>query len=239
MREELEILRSELYKSCSELYKIESNTITVEPDFTFESNIELKDKERSCKIYPFFFGEIPKYVFEWDGCPIFEISSTNLQRQGELIINWVLEKSMPSTMQSQFPEIKLSELARYYERGEGIKGEFIESWNLTEETSYDLFSLDPNQYHAEKYIIKLIKEMRTFQLDKSLRIGTSLSHLILSRSKRQTNHEKIPHISIYFLGDDKMKITSNLNSEDSVETEVKYKGYLEEMVKKLLKEEIK
>ena len=43
MREELEILRSELYKSCSELYKIESNTITVEPDFTFESNIELKD----------------------------------------------------------------------------------------------------------------------------------------------------------------------------------------------------
>lgn len=238
MKEELKSLQSELNKSYNRLLKIESNKITIEPEFTFESNIELKDKDRSCKIYPFFFSEIPRYVFEWDDCPIFEISSTDVKRQGKIIIDWVSEKSTPSKMQTKFPEIKLSELAKYYENGEGIKGEFIESWNILEEVYNQRLSIEP--YEQDRDVIRLMKEMKDFKLDELLRVGTQLSVFILSRSRRHGIDENKPQIRIAFIGASRMKIYSNLkNKNKSLECEVKYEGYLERIVKELLKEKIK
>ncbi|MCK8482296.1 hypothetical protein [Psychroserpens algicola] len=239
MREELELLQSQLLKTNNELHEIQINKITIVTDFGNESHIELKNKERGCKIYPFYFSEIPKYVFEWDECPIFEISSTDIKKQGEIIIKWVLKRTMPSKIQALFPEIELGELSKYYEKGEGIKGEFIESWDLTEETSTNLFSVDSNQYHSEKDAIRLIKEMRNIKLDELLRIGTRLSDFILSRARRHILNENTPHIGIVFLGNNQMKVYSNLNDKNTVlECEVKYEGYLERMVKELLKEKI-
>ena len=238
MKEELKSLQSELNKSYNRLLKIESNKITIEPEFTFESNIELKDKDRSCKIYPFFFSEIPRYVFEWDDYPIFEISSTDVKRQGKIIIDWVSEKSTPSKMQTKFPEIKLSELAKYYENGEGIKGEFIESWNILEEVYNQRLSIEP--YEQDRDVIRLMKEMKDFKLDELLRVGTQLSVFILSRSRRHGIDENKPQIRIAFIGASRMKIYSNLkNKNKSLECEVKYEGYLERIVKELLKEKIK
>ncbi|WP_025665514.1 hypothetical protein [Aquimarina megaterium] len=240
MSKELELLQSELNNNCDELRKIESNKINIIADFGNESHIELKDKDRGCRIYPFYFSEIPIYEFEWDGCPIFKISSDDLKRQVKIIKSWVLERTMPSKMQDQFPEIELGELAKYYEKGEGIKGEFIESWNLTQETSINLFSIDSDQYHSEKDAIRLIKEMRNIKLDELLRIGTRLSVFILSRARRHIVNENTPHIGIVFLGNSRMKIYSNLNDQNkSLECEVKYEGYLEGIVKELLKEKIK
>ena len=240
MSKELELLQSELNNNCDELRKIESNKINIIADFGNESHIELKDKDRGCRIYPFYFSEIPIYEFEWDGCPIFKISSDDLKRQVKIIQSWVLERTMPSKMQDQFPEIELGELAKYYEKGEGIKGEFIQSWNLTEETSINLFSIDSEQYHSEKDAIRLIKEMREEGLNESLRIGTRLSWLTLSRARRHIINENTPNISIYFLGNNKMKVCSNLYDQNKdQEVDVKYEGYLERLVKELLKEKIK
>lgn len=237
MREELYFLQSELNKSFNDLLNIESNKITFEPIFTFESNVELKDKDRSCKIYPFFFSEISKYVFEWDDCPIFEISSTDIKRQGKIIIGWILEKSMPSKMQTQFPEIKLTELAKYYEKEEGIKGEFIESWDILEEVYNQELSIE--SYEQDRDAIRLIKKMRDCMLDELLRVGTQLSVFILSRSRRHGIDNNKPQIKIVFLGNNRMRIHSNLNDKKkSLECKVKYEGYLEGIVNELLKEKI-
>ncbi len=238
MKEELDLLQSELNKNYNELLDIDSNKITIKPDFMFESNIEFKDKDRSCKIYPLFFNEIPKYVFEWDDCPIFEISSTDIKKQGKIIMDWVLEKSMPSKIQTRFPEIELNELAKYYENGEGIKGEFIESWNVLEKCYNQWLLIEPCE--QDKDAIRLIKEMRNFKLDELFRVGTQLSVFILSRSRRHGIDENSPQIRISFLGNNKMKINSNLKDRNkSLECEVKYEGYLERIVKELLKEKIK
>ncbi|KAF9658921.1 hypothetical protein ABHQ57_00495 [Tenacibaculum sp. ZH5_bin.1] len=235
MRKELELLQLELNNSCGELHKIERNKINVVTDFGNESHIELKEKERGCKVYPFYFSEIPIYVFEWDDCPIFQTSNTDVKRQVEIIKSWVLKKTKPSEIQTQFPEIELNKLAKYYEKGEGVKGEFIESWNETEETFFNSI-----EYHIDKESIRLIKEMRVKGLNESLRIGVRLSWLILSRARRHFINENIPHIGIYFLGNNQMKIYSNLNDKTKeLEVEVKYEGYLERLVKELLKEEIK
>ena len=240
MGKELELLQSELNTNCDELLKIDSNKINIIPDFGNESHIEIKHKDRGCRIYPYYFSEIPIYEFEWDDCPLFKISSNDVKRQVEIIKSWVLKRTIPSEIQTQFPEIELNKMAKYYEKGEGVKGEFIESWNETEETSINLFSIDSDQYHYEKDAIRLIKEMREEGLNESLRIGTRLSWFILSRARRHIINENTLHIGIYFLGNNQMKIYSNLEGENkSLECEVKYEGALEKMVKELLKEKIK
>lgn len=239
MSKELELLKREILKNCDELHKIDSNKINIIPNFSFEDHIELKDKDRGCRIYPYHFSsEIPKYEFEWDDCPLFKISSTDIKKQAEMIKSWVLSKTMPSEIQIQFPEIKLNKLAKYYEEGEGVKGEFIESWDVLENSCIQSLS---NKYYEEiKDELKLVKEMRNFNLDESLRIGSQLSVLILSRSRRQGIDEVKPQIRVVFLGNNKMRVYTNLkNSNKGVVSEVKYKGYLEEIIKELLKEEIK
>lgn len=237
MRNQLEDLQSALNKNHCQLLEIECNNVVVDPHFSFESKLVLKDKSRTCKIYLFANKQSPSYVFEWDDCPIFKISSSNIKRQGEIIMNWVFEKSMPSTMQSQFPEIALGALAKYYENGEGIKGEFIESWNILEETYIREFSNEPNK--ANKDAIELIKEMRKFKFDEVLRVGTRLSVLILSRARRGIIDDNKAHISIIFLGGSRIKISSNLDgNKKSVESGVKYEGYLKEIIHKLSNEKI-
>ena len=238
MSKELELLQSEIVNNCEELLKIDSNKINIIADFGNESHIELKDKDRGCRVYPYYFSEIPIYEFEWDDCPLFKISSNDVKRQVEIIKSWVLNKTIPSKIQTQFPEIKLNKLAEYYEKGEGIKGEFIESWDILENSCIQDLVIEP--YESTNDELKLIKEMRNFNLDETLRIGSQLSVLILSRAKRQGIERNKPQIRIAFLGDNKMKIYPNLKSNcESIECEVKYKGDLEEMIKELLKEEIK
>jgi len=238
MCKELELLQLEILNNCDELRKIDSNKINIISDFSFEDHIELKNKDRGCRIYPYHFSKIPKYEFEWDDCPLFKISSNDVKRQVEIIKSWVLNKTIPSKIQTQFPEIKLNKLAEYYEKGEGIKGEFIESWDIIENSRIQGLSIE--YYEEAKDELKLVKEMRNFNLDESLRIGSQLSVLILSRAKRQGIDEHKPQIRIVFLRDNKMEICSNLNhNSESIKCEVKYKGYLEEMIKELLKEEIK
>lgn len=235
MSKELELIQSELNTNCDELLRIDSNKINIIADFGNESHLELKNKDRSCRIYPFYFSEIPIYEFEWDDCPIFQISSKDVKKQVEIIKSWVLMRAMPSEIQAQFPEIELNKLAKHYEKGEGVKGEFMESWNETEKTHFN-----PIAYHSDKEAIRLIKEMRAERLNESLRIGTRLSWLILSRTRRHIVNENTPHIGIFFLGNNQMKIYSNLNDEnEEQEIEVKYGDYLRRLVNELLREEIK
>lgn len=235
MNKGIQQLQSELNDNCNEFLKIESNKIIIIPDFGNESHIELKHKDRSCKIYPYYFSEIPIYEFEWDGCPIFKITSNDIERQVAIIKSWVLERTIPSEIKIQFTEIELNKLAKYYEEGEGIKGEFIESWNETEERHFYL-----ERYEEDKEAIRLIKEMRLEGLNEEIRIGTRLSWLMLSRARRHIINDNTPHIGIYFLGNNKMKMYSNLEKKkEEYEVEVKYGESLQRLVKKLLEVEIK
>ncbi len=240
MNKELELLQSEINNNCDELRKIDINKINIIADFGNESHIELKNKDRGCRIYPFYFSETPIYEFEWDDCLIFQTSRDDIKKQVEIIKSWILKRTMPSEVQIQFPEIKLNKLAKYYEKGEGVKGEFIESWNEIEENNYNYLSVDPEEYHTSKDTIRLIKEMREEGLNESLRIGSRLSWLILSRARRHIINDNTPHVGIYFFGNNQMKIYSNLSDEtEEFEVEVKYEEHLERFVKELLKEEIK
>ena len=238
MNKELKLLQTELNNSYPELLKLERNTLITQPEpFSSTYDLLFKNEERSCIISLQGYEKSHKCVFEWDNCLIFEIFSTDVKRLGEIILNWVFKKSMPSTMKTLFPEIEFGILAEYYEKGEGIKGEFIESWNLIEEF-YNTFSEDWSSNGEDA--LRLIKEMRKMGLDEKLRAGQSLWFFILTRLKRHGLEENTNYLQITFLGNNQMKIESHFDGkETSLESKVEYKGYLKEIVEKLLKEKIK
>ncbi len=238
MSKKLELLQTELNNNYPQLLKLEKNTLVTQPEpFSSTYDLLFKNEERNCIISLYGYEQNHKCVFEWDNCPIFEIFSTDVKRLGEIILNWVFEKSMPSTMKLSFPEIEFGILAEYYEKGEGIKGEFIESWNLIEEF-YSTFSEDWSSNGEDA--LRLIKEMRKVGLDEELRAGQSLWFFILSRLRRHGLEENTHYLQITFLGNNRMNIESHLDGKETkLESKVEYKGYLEETVKRLLKEKIK
>jgi len=141
MSKELKLLQTELNNSYPELLKLEKNTLVTQPEpFSSIYDLLFKNEERTCKISLYGYERSHKCVFQWDSCSIFEIFSTDTKRLGEIIINWVFKKSMPSKMKKRFTEINFGILAEYYEKGEGIKGEFIESWNTIEKFYSEYFS---------------------------------------------------------------------------------------------------
>lgn len=249
----------ELYAHYDLLRTVACEYVIPDPEIPFENESVwvLKDEDRSCTIYIFGQEAIPKYNFEWDECSLFEISSDDTTRLGDLILHWVYHKLPPSKMKIQFPEIELGKLAAYYENGEGVKGEYIESWNDIEVFNSHFYSEEDKSREDDTF--KLIKELRAIGLDRQLRAGQSLYRFILSRSRRHGLQENAFYIMITFLGNNQMRIHYYLNNketsfqkettivtdsvfnnkEKSIESEVTYNGKLKELIEILLKEEIK
>ncbi len=257
MIKQLELLQSELNNHYTQLFNIEYNNIVIEDEFWFKSYILFKDKDRSCNISLSGVQQNPKYTFEWDECPLFEISGIDTKEAGNFITHWVCHKLTPSKMKVQFPEIELNNLAKYYENGEGIKGEFIESWNDIEHYYSEIYSEEHKT--IENDTLKLIKELRAIGLDEKLRAGQSLYSFILSRSRRFGLTENAPYVMINFQRNNQIVINYYLNNEvdlfgskatmvtgsvfnskeKSIKSELAYEGKLEKLIQELLKEKIK
>ncbi|MEQ8473631.1 MAG: hypothetical protein RIC35_20705 [Marinoscillum sp.] len=191
---------------------------------------------RSCEGYFYGYEDVPRFIFKWDETKMFEHSTADNSRVGELINDWVINYLMPSTLESKFKEVNFGKLGSYYEKGKGIEGEYVLSWDSIERFYGEL----SDEWHPfKKDAINLLKEMRVEGLDKELRAGQSLFFFILSRARRHglENNHSFAHLT--FLGENKMKIWSNYDdSRKEEEFEVKYEGYLKETIQKLLKEKI-
>lgn len=237
MSKELELLRIELNKYHPELLQLEKNSLIPDPEPMFsELNLLFKDDERSCVVIRYGYEKKYRCIFEWDDCTIFEILSDDKKKLGEILLSWVYKKSVPSKMKIQFPEIAFGIVAEYYEKGEGVKGEFIESWNLMEKY-YGDFSDSWSEKGQDA--LRLIKEMRKLGLDQELRAGQSLWFFILSRSRRHGLQKYTPYIEIAFIGNNQMAVKSYLNGKEKrKQCEVTYKEYLQKEVKELLAKKI-
>jgi hypothetical protein len=98
-------------------------------------------------------------------------------------------------MRSKFPWLIIGELADYYEAGRPIEGEFIKSWDRMEE-----FYEETRWPFADEVKV-FIEAMRSRGYYKTLRAGTSLWSLILSRSRRHGMHGEQPYVLFEFRGD--------------------------------------
>lgn len=230
----LEKLQSELNKEYPQLLEIAQNEI-ITPDPLFSTqNLLFLDEDRSCRVYFYGREEAPRFALEWDECKIIEIRNYNYKRIGKIIKKWVFEKTIPSVLKIEFPELTFNELADYYEKGEGIKGEFIKSWDEIE--MYYREYPDSNRPFTGD-ALRLIEELRNEGFDEVLRAGQSLWFFLLSRERRYGIADNRSYVQINFLGENKMvvKIIEDYEEEYAVESEVKYKGVLEKIIQELLK----
>ncbi len=133
---------------------------------------------------------------------------------------------------SEYDWIEVGQLAKYYEYGEGLKGEFIESWN-----SIERFYERINKKFTPK-ILNLIRQLRQKGFDERLRAGQSLYTFMLSRSRRHGLTQEQNFIALKFKVDkDEMIVTDKENNELLVDkVELSYK--LEQLFEDLAKEEI-
>lgn len=189
-KRQLEKIRTEINSSNPQLFTISQNEV-VKGSFSTYS-LWFKRDNRSCRIFYYGYEPHPRYNFSWDDSLIFEASSSDTNRLGSLIRKWVFDKEIPSILKTEFPEIEFGKLAEYYEKGNGIEGEFIISWDNIE-NFYREIDLD-----KKPEILRLIKQMREKGFDRTLRAGQSLYTLILSRSHRHGLRENQDSISFSF-----------------------------------------
>lgn len=196
LKRKLEYINSTILNSQSEFKNCK-------PTFTesWGDSIDytLKNKDRSIQYYIDGYINPPKtgfgFKFLWDDCTVFYAYNTNLNSFTPLIYDWLIINLKPSEIKEKYSWIELYSIAEYYEKGEGITGEFIESWDRVEIFYKEL------EFHLRDEVLNFIKDIRAYGFDKSLRAGTSLYSLILSKSRRYGLRQDQNSIKFSF-GDD-------------------------------------
>ncbi len=154
-------------------------------------DLALSVGDRSCAFSFHGKNEFPDAQLGWDGCPLIKFNANDWPHFVRIFDLWVIKRAMPSAMRSQFPGLTFRRAAEFYERGQGIQGEFVESWDHIEA----FFS---RAVHTPSQIVDLLREMRGKGFDVNLRAGQSLYSLVLSRSRRHGLRQEQPSLVFHF-----------------------------------------
>ncbi len=138
-------------------------------------------------------GEV-YFGFTWDGCTLFE-TETKRNETAEVLKRYLIDREAPSSLNKEFSWVPVNDLTNSYEKGEGIKGEFIESWKSIKR----FYSGFPEHSLPNKdKIIELINALINQGFDKTIRAGQSLTTLMLSKSRRHGLSEHQPFLAFEF-----------------------------------------
>ncbi len=139
-------------------------------------------------------NEIPDCHFDWDGCNLLKTQVDDGMELGLAAKRWLYDQAQPSEMADEFFWFEVTKLAKFYEEGKGIEGEFVVSWDKIE-TSFQRFS--ERTAWATK-ALDFISELRAAGYDHQLRAGQSMATFIVSRSRRHGLRPEQPGISFRF-----------------------------------------
>lgn len=174
-------------------------------------NLWFRTGDRACEVYYYGLNQFPDCQFYWDRCVQFgvqlnETPNNRVQTEDEflkalhsgklaawkmyeevdtrrsvflarLMKRWLCEHLRPSDIQMEYPWIELSEIASWYEQGRGIEGEFIASWRSVK----DFYQA--NQQAVKSQVVQFLDQLSDIGYHRTLRAGTSLYTLILSRAR--------------------------------------------------------
>lgn len=194
----------------------------------------LKNKDKSIQYYVDGYSNPPKtefgFKFLWDDCAVFYAYNTNLYPFTPLVYDWLINNLKPTELKEKYSWIEIYSIAQYYERGEGFIGEFIESWDRVEKFYSEL------EFHLKDDVLNFIRAIRGYEFDKSLRAGTSLYSLILSKSRRFGLRQDQKRISFSF-GDEGIYVNSDVHKQVLFKG-IKLSDEILELIKTLNTEEI-
>jgi hypothetical protein len=140
--------------------------------------LKFRAEDRACQISYYGKNDLPDAKFAWDQTELFEYQPSDHAQLARLLHRWVCDQAEPSQIRREFPFLQIGELADYYERGQRVEGEFLQSWDRIEE------DYQRDRCQASEAVLSLIRAMRRAGYDRLLRAGRSLLSLGLSRSRR-------------------------------------------------------
>jgi hypothetical protein len=152
-----------------------------------------KSQDRSCKTTYSWDKNIADVDFFWGETNLFQVQTEQFEPVALAIFRWLIDRLMPSDIEKEFPWIDTGILAKYYERGQEIEGDFILSWDQIE-----VFFNEWSCYFDVTEILELIAQMRKRGYDRTLRAGQSLTMFIVSRSRKHGLREDQPCITFSF-----------------------------------------
>jgi hypothetical protein len=142
-------------------------------------------QDRSCCVSYYGDNERPDAAFRWDDCELFVVPATDAETLAPLLSRWLCERVMPSALQAEFPWLKVDPVAKHYEAGNPVEGEFLTSWD-----DVVRFYEDVKQPLARDALAFLAR-LRESGFDRTLRAGQSMFTLVVSRSRRHgLRHEQ-------------------------------------------------
>lgn len=214
-------------KDITNLFPELKNTIrNIKRDICDSYSYEIISKNRNCKLT---LIEPSQFSFYVDETKLFE-PKLDFPQLAEIIKLWLVDELMPSKIEAKFEDLDLGELAKYYEKGKLIEGEFIRSWDFIEE----FYGRTENG----NYAINFIKTIMDKGFTKTLRAGQSLYSFILSRSRRWGLREEQKCIIFQF----NFKILSmkmyNIDNKMFYFDKIEYNTEIENALKDLEREAI-
>jgi hypothetical protein len=202
----------------------------IEEGYGSWNDLRYQAGDRSCEVSYCVGNEFPNATFFRDGRELFEHRVTDNHRFAAILSRWLCSHAPPSALRREFPALINGRLADYYEQGRPIEGEFIQSWDQVE-AFYD----DPEN-RAGPQVKPLISAMRARGYDRTLRAGTSLWSLMLSRSRRHGLRPDQPYVSFWFRRDG-MDVSERLGDENANRTvsysEIRFMPEFDELLSRL------
>jgi hypothetical protein len=191
-----------------------------------------KAQDRSCRVSYYGRNQLPVAVFHWDECELLHIQTGDTVRLAAMLKRWLCDQAMPSEMAADFSGAEVKPVARYYEEGRPVEGEFITSWYRIEQ-----FYEDARFPFAEQ-VLGMIGRIRQAGYDKTLRAGQSLWSLVVSRSRRHGLREGQPSITFWFSGNG-MDVYASMNGQEKLTfSRIEFSPQIDDLLRRLTSRDI-
>lgn len=217
--------KSELYanfpfvdKGIRAIKEFEQNWLTEYPNLKNTNRVidnhgsgiirfEINNDDKACWFTTTGESKELLFGFSIDECLLFESVAEN-DEIAEVLNRFLIKKENLSSLSKEFSWIISNDLVIAYENGNGVEGEFIESWN----SIIRFYKGIEGDYIND--VLSFISNLRSKGFDKTLRAGQSLYTFILSKSRRHGLAENQKYLAFSFQKD-KMIIRNNKNEEMS------------------------
>jgi hypothetical protein len=166
------------------------NELTVTPSGV--SHLWFRTEARSSHIHFVANHQSPHAVFYWDECEMFRFEPKETASLETVLSRWLSGNAPPSALRREFPWLNIGPLADFYEKGNPVEGEFLESWNQMEGV------YEGSRFPPRSLVLPFIADLRRAGFDKKLRAGQSIWSLIVSRSRRPRLRPEQPVVSFQF-----------------------------------------
>ncbi len=127
-----------------------------------------------------------------------------------LLRSWLITRIGAVELESCLPDGEMRPVARHYDQGEFLLGDFLASWGEIEEFYADM------HFAEARLAEQLVARLRAHHFDRTLRAGQSLLTLLLSRARRHGLRRGQPFVSIGFSGS---KVRATLEPEGALVSE--------------------